>query len=467
MRNIIKKIKSRVTRWGKEYAQPACKKTFRWIKHKVLFACRILLPLVASAAFIAFFSIPFMGALIDLKLAQWIWYPALTIYMVMFIIFSFFSKDPVFNVPVFDSLGKISHLLLVPTVISIFVFTFYDIDYIWMWVVFGIAALVLPLYSLCLLSFDYSQHNYTAEEKKISVRNTCSNILQYWLYDLLYMSIFNHWRPCTYFFGLITLVLIFYKLAKAFLDGTKILQKFLPFDLLLGIGLTVYLIYIIPNERLQEIILTIAASVLGGLLALVGVAWTIKHSNAARQEDLQRMEEERREEERKKHIPYVRISSAREVAPVFVDAYIRQGLDLGRPGDRALLEDKSYYALMINDFTIKNVSNANIILNGVIVHERYYEFRQSEILEPGVRCQIRTTGNTSIAMPKLEQSISLVINDILGNIYEIVCPVTLERDSFKMRITQNIDEVEYRGYSSVYSIISANLPTPIDVPPKS
>ena len=50
-------------------------------------------------------------------------------------------------------------------------------------------------------------------------------------------------------------------------------------DFLIGIGITAYLIYIVPNEKIQSIVLTLTATIYGGLLTLVGVAWTIKHSD--------------------------------------------------------------------------------------------------------------------------------------------------------------------------------------------
>lgn len=56
-------------------------------------------------------------------------------------------------------------------------------------------------------------------------------------------------------------------------------------DFLVGIGLTVYLIYLIPEKELQTIILTIVAALYGGLITLVGVAWTIKKSDKDRKED--------------------------------------------------------------------------------------------------------------------------------------------------------------------------------------
>jgi hypothetical protein len=47
-------------------------------------------------------------------------------------------------------------------------------------------------------------------------------------------------------------------------------------DFMWGIAITVYLIFMIPGESLQTIVLTITAAVYGRLLTLVGVAWTIK-----------------------------------------------------------------------------------------------------------------------------------------------------------------------------------------------
>lgn len=56
-------------------------------------------------------------------------------------------------------------------------------------------------------------------------------------------------------------------------------------DFLVGIGLTVYLIYIIPDSSLQTIVTAIVSAVYGGLITLVGVAWTIKKSDKDRKSD--------------------------------------------------------------------------------------------------------------------------------------------------------------------------------------
>lgn len=47
----------------------------------------------------------------------------------------------------------------------------------------------------------------------------------------------------------------------------------------LGIlGLAIYGIYKIPNKEVRDIVLTLTAALLGGLLTLIGVAWTIRNS---------------------------------------------------------------------------------------------------------------------------------------------------------------------------------------------
>lgn len=56
-------------------------------------------------------------------------------------------------------------------------------------------------------------------------------------------------------------------------------------DFIIGIGLTIYLIYIIPNKELQSIITPIVAAVYGGLLTLTGVSWTIKHNANEKQKE--------------------------------------------------------------------------------------------------------------------------------------------------------------------------------------
>ena len=106
------------------------------------------------------------------------------------------------------------------------------------------------------------------------------------------MAIFNQWRALIYVFGLLSIVIIFTNLISVFLSENKLLNKMISFDLILGIGLSVYLIYMLPDEQLKTIVTAVVAALYGGILTLVGVAWTIRHSD-----------KERREEEKKKAKP--------------------------------------------------------------------------------------------------------------------------------------------------------------------
>lgn len=55
---------------------------------------------------------------------------------------------------------------------------------------------------------------------------------------------------------------------------------------MIGIALTIYLIYITPTvNNLQSIVTTIIAAIYGGLLTLVGVAWTIRKQDEIRRDD--------------------------------------------------------------------------------------------------------------------------------------------------------------------------------------
>jgi hypothetical protein len=205
-------------------------------------------------------------------------------------------------------------------------------------------------------------------------------------------------------------------------------------------------------------VLSITAAVYGGLLTLVGVAWTIKDTNEKRKEDLSRVEVERKEEERKKNIPYIRMDYSREIPPLVVNARITEGLDFGDPEERAKLNGKSFVQIMIKDFQIKNVSNTNIIMHGVIAFGKYHEFIVKEIVESGARCMVKTTNNYVIPAAQPEQAIFLVISDILGNKYKTECRLTLDVGVNSFRMATTVGDEELVGYDYNCHVSSLDLP---------
>lgn len=160
------------------------------------------------------------------------------------------------------------------------------------WIIFAVLLLFIPI------GFGYfgvlctKKFNPNEQQKKNMNLSLCKYIFLFWLYDLLFMAIFNRWRALIYIFGLLSIVIIFTNLISVFLSENKLLNKMISFDLILGIGLSVYLIYMLPDEQLKTIVTAVVAALYGGILTLVGVAWTIRHSD-----------KERREEEKKKAKP--------------------------------------------------------------------------------------------------------------------------------------------------------------------
>lgn len=411
---------------------------------------------ITSAA--GFFIIPLLHSVVPHTIAQWIWYPSAVILLTIVIIAFPKKKDPLFKSPEIDFIGEWGFFTIFPIWISIFIISYYDIDTIWLWVIFWMIAISVPIFFVCLFAI-YFKHNQVDESDRTKrVGNMLKAIFLYWFLDLLYLSIFNSWLIPTFVFGILSLVIIAFNLVDSFLNGASILRFFVAVELVLGLVLCGYLIYIIPNDIVQNIVLTISAALIGGIFTLLGVAWTIKKSDVDRRDDLWRLEEDRKMEERKKHTPYLRISFEKELPPLVVNANITKVLDLANDDDRLTLEKNTFYSITIENFTVKNISNSNVILNGVILHGRYYPFSHAEIVEPGALCQIRTTNNWSVAVPQPEFSMLLISTDMLGNKYKTMCSVTYEINSFAFEIRTSIAGEEFIGFSYTYRITSLELP---------
>lgn len=160
------------------------------------------------------------------------------------------------------------------------------------WIIFAVLLLFIPVGFgyfgvLCTKKFNPNEQ----QKKNMNVTLGKATLL-FWLYDLLFMAIFNQWHVMIYIFGLLSIVIIFTNVICVFLSENQLLNKMISFDLLVGVGLSIYLIYLLPDEQLKTIVTAVVAALYGGILTLVGVAWTIRHSD-----------KERKEEEKKKAKP--------------------------------------------------------------------------------------------------------------------------------------------------------------------
>lgn len=170
-------------------------------------------------------------------------------------------------------------VIAVPLVCCVDAFSVY-------WFFFGFFAVFCPIafcYWYIRVYKDRCPYQQLDEIKLISAAIT--NIIMFWLFDLLYMAIFNDWLICKFVFGVLSIIVIFINLAKAFAKEGNATAFFLALELVIGLGLTIYLIYIIPIDSLRTIVTAIVAAVYGGLLTLSGVAWTIHRSDKLKKDE--------------------------------------------------------------------------------------------------------------------------------------------------------------------------------------
>lgn len=228
------------------------------------------------------------------------------------------------------------------------------------------------------------------------------------------------------------------------------------FYLALIVGLPFFLLWAgVEKNILCNVIIPVYASVIGGALALAGVAWTIQFTKNERMEHDKKRDEERRVEERKKFVPYVKLCLSGK-AESCVDACFYKGIDLEQ--DSAKLKDRTFYSISIKNFTIKNISETNIIMCGVMIDKIYYQFDSNLILESGESCSVCTTKNVCVNLAEEISEIFLVVQDILQNFYCLNCRIKSKVNVAMPYLTTRIHDEEYTGFRMDYQINSIELP---------
>lgn len=295
----------------------------------------------------------------------------------------------------------------------------------WKWLIFALIIIIVPFGVGCFSLYVKKKNKLTQEQEKTMYFNMAKYWLFYWLCDLFYMSFIIDSISCKYIFGGFILLIVFYNLTMSFLSSTKkdALQRVgLLQDFVVGMALTIYLIYIIPGKQveingvvtvdnsLRDIITRIVAALYGGLLTLVGVAWTIKNGEKNRQDDLERIKTERQEEERKKNVPYVALvqktsSSGEKLSDYCIN--IKKG------------KENSEFYYRFSPFTIKNISNNHIFLVGIKINEKINYNSVKKLVEKDASLNVSLSHSLWIDCEL--NTFNLIIEDILGNKYLVQC----------------------------------------------
>ena len=152
----------------------------------------------------------------------------------------------------------------------------------WQWLIFGLIFLAIPFGLFGIKEYTAKKVNPTEEQKKIANQRFTLLCLFYWLCDFFYMTFIVKNLIWRFILGGLIMVVTFCNLSKVFVNGNNKFKFGLIQDFIVGLALTIYLIYIITNQVLQNIIISIVSAVYGGLLTLIGVAWTIRKSDKDR-----------------------------------------------------------------------------------------------------------------------------------------------------------------------------------------
>lgn len=215
---------------------------------------------------------------INLIVKQIVWFIS---YAVM--ISSFFQKRKTKDK--FEVWENASTILIIVIFGGCFIINTYQTAFNWYWYGFVLAATITVIMTICFAIMAWNNSDKSKLTKKHIVATALKLVSFYLLLDLFYMSFIINSLLLKFVFGILVVLIILYSLSISFLGTSKFPKWFLVQDFVIGIGLTIYLIFIIPNADLQTVVTAIVAAVYAGLLTLVGVAWTIKHSDKQKRED--------------------------------------------------------------------------------------------------------------------------------------------------------------------------------------
>lgn len=158
------------------------------------------------------------------------------------------------------------------------------------------------------------------------------------------------------------------------------------------------------------------AAVLGGGITLAGVAWTIKDGNDKRKEDLDRVEMERKEDDRRKHRPIMHVYAGPYSGlktDINVMKWLKNTEHISKEATEKLKVPNKIRSCYFGNTEFSNVYVWGIKLNGNITNFdsiRYIKKDSYFYLD---------FSDKPIYTEKTIETISLIIEDVLENLYEL------------------------------------------------
>lgn len=303
------------------------------------------------------------------------------------------------------------------------------------WIIFiAIAIFVLiTIPYLKYLSKSKTKAKITPEMEKQANIKTVLYILFYWLCDLFYMSLFIDNFACKYIFGGLIMIVVFVNLSKivSFPNSKSIIQIIgMVQDFIIGVGLSIYLIYIIPNKELQNIVIPIVSAVYGGLITLAGVSLGIKKSDKDRKED-----------EIKKARPLVFMVDPHTISYDKEQPIKRYLLSHNNRGSLKCANKRQTHFILPH-IAITNSDYSHCVMIGFRINNDYHLYDIGQVLSKNSLMILRNDFIFSIKEDKIDY-IALLIEDMLDNIYELELNFSIAKDK-KENIIQIVSGIELK-----------------------
>lgn len=295
----------------------------------------------------------------------------------------------------------------------------------WQWLIFGLIFLMIPFGLYKIKSFESKKINPTEEQNKIANRRFAILCLFYWLCDGFYTTFIINNLTWKFILGVLIMVIIFYNLTKAFINGDSQFKFGLIQDFIIGVALTIYLIYIIPNESLQQVVIPIVSAVYGGLLTLVGVAWTIKKSD-----------KDRKEEEIKKVKPVVFISSL-ETSVLDNKTLIEKILLSKQENGTLKKSDNDSLSFNLQNILINNSDYSYVTIRGFVINKDYHLYDFGQVLQKNAT--ILLINDYKFEFKDEIRYVAILIQDMMDNLYELELNFNLERSNYTSNITIKVN----------------------------
>lgn len=236
---------------------------------------------------IAFIALPFFGATNARNVLAIIWY--------LSCVFMFDSTidDFIYN----KKQGKPTESFMSIPLIFILVLVFisnYFVKIPW-FIIIACYLIFALMQEAIMISVKGKFIQWPLNKMPVLPKTTRLNVVGGMFYALalvvFFVSIYYSMLGIEMITGAIVLILIIISISQAIPNwGEKnkagaIAKFFILLDFISAFAIIIYLIYLIENDTLSNIVLTVSAAMIGGLLTLSGVAWTIKRQDTIRKED--------------------------------------------------------------------------------------------------------------------------------------------------------------------------------------